>query len=110
MTLRRVGAAIARLPAAGLVLLVRVYQRTLSHWLGGHCRFTPTCSQYFIEAVQTHGALRGGAMGLWRIVRCNPLTRGGYDPVSPPAGKKYCADQFFCVLSRFALDDLRGRH
>jgi hypothetical protein len=64
-----------------LMAMARIYQATLSRWLGGQCRFLPTCSQYFIEAVQRHGALRGGAMGLSRILRCNPFCRGGYDPV-----------------------------
>ena len=69
------------LPARLLVLVVRLYQLTLSPLVGGHCRFTPTCSRYFIEAVQRYGALRGTAMGLWRILRCNPLSTGGHDPV-----------------------------
>ncbi|MEN6665658.1 MAG: membrane protein insertion efficiency factor YidD [Phycisphaerae bacterium] len=64
-----------------LVAAVRLYQVTLSPIVGRTCRFTPTCSNYFIEAVRTKGALRGTAKGLWRIVRCNPLCRGGYDPV-----------------------------
>ena len=65
----------------GLVALARLYQLTLSRWLGGHCRFSPTCSEYFIQAVGRHGALRGCGMGLWRILRCNPLCKAGYDPV-----------------------------
>ena len=64
-----------------LIGLVRLYQLTLSPLLGGHCRYRPTCSEYFIEAVQKRGAVRGTLMGLWRILRCNPLSRGGYDPV-----------------------------
>ena len=72
-----------RLPTTGLILLAGVYQLTLSPLLGGQCRFTPTCSQYFIEAVRRHGAIRGSAMGLWRLLRCHPLSRGGYDPVKP---------------------------
>lgn len=67
-------------PAEFLVLLVRVYQATLSPFLGGQCRFVPTCSQYFIEAVRKRGALVGGFQGLWRILRCHPFSRGGYDP------------------------------
>lgn len=47
------------------------------------CRFTPTCSTYFIQAVQTHGALKGTAMGIWRILRCNPWGGHGHDPVPP---------------------------
>ncbi len=64
-----------------LVLLIRIYQSTLSQWLGGQCRFTPTCSNYFIEALGKHGLVRGTLMGAWRILRCNPFGRGGYDPV-----------------------------
>lgn len=68
-----------------LIALVRLYQVTLSPLVGGHCRYRPTCSEYFIEAVRKRGALRGTLMGLWRIVRCNPFSRGGYDPVEPAA-------------------------
>ena len=73
--------AVLRGPAEMLVLLARVYQGTLSGLLGGQCRFMPSCSEYFIQAVRSHGALRGGLMGLWRILRCNPFCKGGYDPV-----------------------------
>lgn len=73
--------AIWRLPRESLVLLARIYQRTLSPWIGGNCKYQPTCSEYFISAVRKRGAIVGGAKGVWRIVRCNPLSRGGYDPV-----------------------------
>lgn len=73
-----------------LVLLpVYFYRKVLSrplHALAGPmagCRFTPTCSQYFIEAVQLHGALKGSALGVWRILRCNPWGGCGHDPVPP---------------------------
>ncbi len=69
-------------PAArALIALARMYQRTLSPLLGGQCRFVPTCSEYFIQAVRRRGALRGTLKGLWRILRCHPFSRGGYDPV-----------------------------
>jgi len=68
-----------------LVALVRVYQIVLSPLKLPTCRFCPTCSEYFIEAVRNHGAIKGFLLGIWRILRCNPLCRGGYDPV-PPAG------------------------
>jgi len=74
----------ASLPGRLLVLLARVYQATLSPIVGRQCRFFPTCSQYFIEAVQKHGALRGLQMGARRILRCHPFSTGGYDP-PPPA-------------------------
>ena len=69
-----------RWPALVIIGLVRVYQFTLSPIFGGQCRFRPTCSHYMIEAVEKYGAVRGGLKGLWRILRCNPLARGGYDP------------------------------
>ena len=81
MSVRRLAREAMTLPARMLILLARVYQRTLSPWIGMQCRYQPTCSNYFIHAVSRHGALRGGAMGLWRILRCHPFARGGDDPV-----------------------------
>ena len=69
------------LPGRIMVLLARVYQGTLSPIIGRHCRFVPTCSQYFIEAVERHGALIGLRMGARRILRCHPFCAGGHDPV-----------------------------
>ena len=66
--------------AAALVRLIRLYQRHISPHLGRHCRFVPTCSQYAVEALQTHGALKGTVLAVWRILRCNPLGRFGFDP------------------------------
>jgi putative membrane protein insertion efficiency factor len=71
------------LPGRLLILVVRLYQVSLSPLLGGNCRFQPTCSHYFIEAVRAHGAARGAMLGLWRLMRCHPFCRGGYDPVPP---------------------------
>ncbi len=64
-----------------LIALIRAYQVALSPFLGGSCRFLPTCSAYAIEAVTTHGAWRGGILTLRRVSRCHPLGRSGYDPV-----------------------------
>jgi hypothetical protein len=72
--------ALIRLPAWLLILFVRLYQGTLGVVLGGHCRFQPTCSAYFIEAVRKYGAIRGGWRGICRICRCHPWNQGGYDP------------------------------
>jgi putative membrane protein insertion efficiency factor len=71
---------IVRIPAWILIGIVRLYQITLSRFLGRHCRFEPSCSAYFIEAVKKYGAMRGACRGIWRICRCNPWNPGGYDP------------------------------
>ena len=81
MKARRLAEVVGSLASRTLVMLAKTYQATLSPYLGRQCRFTPTCSTYFVQAVQKRGPLRGLAMGLWRIARCNPLCRGGYDPV-----------------------------
>ncbi|AMV33032.1 Putative membrane protein insertion efficiency factor [Pirellula sp. SH-Sr6A] len=63
-----------------LIAAVRFYQRGISPLLGPNCRFTPTCSQYMIEAIQKYGAIRGLIKGTRRICRCHPFQPGGYDP------------------------------
>ena len=68
------------LPASVLIALVRMYQICLSPLFGPMCRYTPTCSSYFIQAVEKYGALRGSLKGLWRICRCHPFCKGGHDP------------------------------
>lgn len=73
---------------AGL-FLIRVYQKTLSPDHGpmkkmfpfGYCRFQPTCSEYGYDAVKKHGLIQGSLKAVWRILRCNPFSRGGHDPV-----------------------------
>ncbi len=70
----------AALPARVLIIAVRCYQVGISPWLGPRCRYQPTCSQYFIEAVKKYGALRGSYRGLLRIGRCHPWGGSGYDP------------------------------
>lgn len=62
---------------------IRLYQLLLSPWLGMHCRFTPTCSAYAMEAVRVHGVIRGAFLALARILRCHPFHAGGHDPVPP---------------------------
>jgi putative membrane protein insertion efficiency factor len=64
-----------------LLALIRVYQFLLSPWIGGSCRFWPTCSEYSREAIEQHGALRGGWMMVTRLARCHPYAAGGVDPV-----------------------------
>lgn len=64
-----------------MIWLIRWYQRVISPMLGANCKYLPTCSQYAVEAIARHGALKGGLLAAWRILRCNPFSRGGYDPV-----------------------------
>ena len=68
-----------------LVGLVKGYRLFLSPWLGSSCRFTPTCSQYSLQALQEHGAAAGSYLTLKRIARCHPWCDGGHDPVPPNA-------------------------
>lgn len=71
-------------PLARIVALpVRAYRLLLSPWVGHACRFQPTCSAYTLEALERHGALRGGWLTLRRIGRCHPWGGWGYDPVPP---------------------------
>ena len=64
-----------------ILALIRFYQRAISPYLRPCCRYTPTCSQYAVEAVTKYGALKGSFLAVRRILRCNPLFKGGYDPV-----------------------------
>ena len=70
-----------QLPQRGIELLIRGYQRGVSPLLPPSCRFSPTCSQYTLDAVRRHGALRGVWLGLRRLARCHPWHPGGFDPV-----------------------------
>lgn len=73
--------ALGRLLALPLLLLVHIYRFTISPLLGANCRFSPTCSEYAIEALRQHGGFRGSAMAARRIARCHPWGGSGYDPV-----------------------------
>lgn len=64
-----------------LMRMIRGYQRYVSPILPDSCIYTPTCSEYMLEAIQKYGAVRGGWLGIKRILRCHPFHRGGYDPV-----------------------------
>jgi uncharacterized protein len=64
-----------------LIALIKLYQLALSPFFGQHCRFTPTCSQYAIESMQAHGALKGFFLTIKRLSRCHPWHVGGHDPV-----------------------------
>ena len=70
-----------------LIKLVRFYQKYISANRPPSCKYYPTCSAYSIEALEKHGAFKGIFMTLWRILRCNPFSKGGYDPVSDKQNK-----------------------
>lgn len=69
------------------IAVIKFYQRYLSPMKSTKCPYIPTCSQYGLEAVEKYGAVKGGIMASWRILRCNPFSRGGYDPVPDPVSK-----------------------
>ena len=64
-----------------LLALIRAYRLALSPWWGRNCRFTPTCSEFALEAIDRHGALRGSWLAMRRVSRCHPWHAGGFDPV-----------------------------
>ncbi|MGZ8596068.1 MAG: membrane protein insertion efficiency factor YidD [Actinomycetota bacterium] len=73
------------MPARALLIgMIRLYRATLSGWLGGQCRFYPSCSHYAEDAVRTHGATKGAVLATWRVLRCNPFGKGGIDPIPMP--------------------------
>jgi putative membrane protein insertion efficiency factor len=82
---------------AFLIGCIKVYRVSLSGWLGGQCRFYPSCSRYAEDAIRVHGAARGSGMAVWRVLRCNPFGGGGVDRVAdrvldaPVTGETYDA-------------------
>ena len=69
---------------SAVLALLRAYKWTVSPWFGPACRYVPTCSEYAMEAVERYGVVRGSTMAVWRVLRCHPLVKGGYDPVVNP--------------------------
>ena len=70
---------LSRLISAAMIFMVKLYRATFSFWLGVECKFTPSCSEYSIEAIKNYGPYKGLVMSIWRIIRCNPLSKGGWD-------------------------------
>ncbi|MBR0425058.1 MAG: membrane protein insertion efficiency factor YidD [Clostridia bacterium] len=70
-----------------LLAMLRFYKRSISPLLPPACKYTPTCSEYAMEAIEVHGAFKGTLLAIWRVLRCNPFSRGGYDPVPKPHHK-----------------------
>jgi putative membrane protein insertion efficiency factor len=64
-----------------LIFIIKIYRKYISPYKRPSCKFYPTCSQYALEAIEKYGSLMGTFMSIWRILRCNPFSKGGYDPV-----------------------------
>ena len=63
------------------IYLIEKYQKYISPMLGKNCKYYPSCSEYTKQAIEKYGALKGSFLGIWRILRCNPFSKGGYDPL-----------------------------
>lgn len=74
------------------VTVIKTYQYAISPFLGSHCRFSPSCSSYAIQAIETHGLVKGVLMGVKRIGKCHPWHPGGHDPVPDASGKTQALD------------------
>lgn len=70
-----------------LISFLRFYKSSISPLLPNACKYTPTCSEYAMEAIEKHGIIKGCALSAWRLLRCNPFSKGGYDPVPEPHHK-----------------------
>jgi uncharacterized protein len=83
-------------PRLFVLKLIKTYQKTLSFdhgfikifFPGGYCKYHPTCSEYGYQAIEKYGIIKGGSMAFWRILRCNPFSKGGYDPIDNKKNKK----------------------
>ena len=64
-----------------LIAMIRFYQKYISPYKGTKCPYVPSCFQYGLEAIEKYGVIKGGLLAAWRILRCNPFSKGGYDPV-----------------------------
>lgn len=70
-----------------LLYMIKGYQNYISPMLGPRCRYTPTCSAYAMTAIERFGVIKGTGLAMWRLLRCNPFSRGGYDPVPEKTAK-----------------------
>ena len=86
-------ATAANLPRIILLRALRAYKYAISPLFLPACRYVPTCSEYAAEALERHGAIRGTLMATWRLLRCNPFVKGGFDPVCEPREGNARADE-----------------
>lgn len=99
--------SITDVPSAILLFGLRLYKRMLSPLFLPACRYVPTCSEYAAEAIERHGAVRGSLMAAWRLLRCNPFVKGGFDPV-PNELLMVCAARADKDLPGFADKSVRA--
>ena len=93
---------------AAVLAMLRLYKRWISPSLLPSCRYVPSCSEYAMEAVDRYGVLRGGCMAVWRLLRCHPFVKGGYDPVVPSFSFEFSFSFSFLLRpngGRSAIDD-----
>lgn len=91
-----------------LQVALQGYKRVISPMLPHACRFTPTCSEYALEAVERHGAVRGSAMVVWRLMRCHPFARAGYDPVPAVRHRQQNLHDGILTVEQTASPDLNA--
>lgn len=95
-----------------MLAILQFYKRWISPSLLPSCRYVPTCSEYAIDAIERYGSLRGGAMAVWRLLRCHPFVKGGYDPVVkheiyPSINSSLPGDPGITLMGRTATGDQR---
>ena len=95
-------------PKFVVLRLLRAYKWAISPMFPPSCRYVPTCSEYAMEAVERYGALRGGLMAVWRLLRCHPFAHGGYDPVVNPRPST-SSGQAFSQKARETGHPVRGQ-
>ena len=83
-----------------LLAAIGLYRATLSGWLGGQCRFYPSCSSYAEDAVRAHGAVKGSSLAAWRLLRCNPFGQGGIDHVPVRGARPACPPSYDAVIQQ----------
>jgi putative membrane protein insertion efficiency factor len=98
-------------PARAILLGgIALYRLTLSGWLGGQCRFLPTCSRYAEDAIRVHGAIKGSVLAVGRVLRCNPFGRGGLDPVPRAHGDSHSSTPPYDVAIQATASATGGSH
>ena len=94
------GSFLVLAPRNACIAVLTAYRKTISPLYGDVCRYYPSCSHYTLQAIQQHGAVKGIGLGAWRLLRCNPFSKGGVDDVPAPKREKYTLTSFGFVTSQ----------